>query len=141
MELPFSLESSGTLKMFCLFDFFWDVMNTGSVLFADELNAKLHPLLMRYIINMFHDSSINKKNAQLIYTTHDTFTLTREIFRRDEIWFVEKDGYGVSKLFSLAEFKFEDDSKVRKDATYYKDYLSGRYGAVPLLREFNIMEG
>jgi len=141
VEIPFAQESSGTQKMFCLFDFFWDVMNKGSILFVDELNAKLHPYLVRYIINMFHDPSINRNNAQLVYTTHDTFTLTKDVFRRDEIWFVDKNEEGVSNLYSLVEYKFEDDSKVRNDATYYKDYLAGRYGAIPLLKEFNILEG
>ena len=117
--------------MFCLFDFLWDVMKKGSVLFIDELNAKLHPILVRYIINMFHAPNINENNAQLVFTTHDTFTLTRDVFRRDEIWFVEKDVAGVSNLYSLAEYKLEDDSKVRNDATYSKDYLSGRYGLFP----------
>ena len=141
VEIPFDQESSGTQKMFCLFNFFWEAMKNGSVLFIDELNAKLHPFLVRYIINMFHDPAINKKNAQLIYTTHDTFTLTKDVFRRDEIWFVEKDTEGVSRLYSLVEYKTEDDNKVRNDATYYKDYLSGRYGAVPLLKEFDILGG
>ncbi|NLY96476.1 MAG: ATP-binding protein [Clostridiaceae bacterium] len=141
IEIPFDQESSGTQKMFCLFDFLWDVMKKGSVLFIDELNAKLHPILVRYIINMFHAPNINENNAQLVFTTHDTFTLTRDVFRRDEIWFVEKDVAGVSNLYSLAEYKLEDDSKVRNDATYSKDYLSGRYGAVPLLKEFYILEG
>lgn len=77
----------------------------------------------------------------MVYTTHDTFTLTKDVFRRDEIWFVNKNVDGVSDLYSLAEYKLEDETKVRNDATYYKDYLSGRYGAVPLLKEFNILEG
>ena len=141
LEIPFEQESSGTQKMFCLFDFIWEAMENGSVLFVDELNAKLHPYIVRYIINMFHDQSINKNNAQLVYTTHDTFTLTKDVFRRDEIWFVNKNVDGVSDLYSLAEYKLEDETKVRNDATYYKDYLSGRYGAVPLLKEFNILEG
>lgn len=141
IEIPFSEESSGTKKMFCLFDFIWTSMNSGNVLFIDELNAKLHPLLTRFIVNMFHDSSINKNNAQLIFTTHDTYILTKDIFRRDEVWFVEKDTNGVSNLYSLAEYKLDDDSKVRNDATYNKDYLAGRYGAIPLLKEFHIMEG
>ena len=139
-ELPLSQESSGTLKMFYLFDFFWNIMQQGSVLFVDELNAKLHPLLVRHIINMFHDSNVNKNNAQLIYTTHDIFALTKDTFRRDEIWFTEKSEKGISSLYSLVEYKLEDNVKVRNDATYYKDYMMGRYGAIPLLKEFNIME-
>jgi len=140
IEILFADESSGTQKMFCLFDYLWDCLNNGGVLFVDELNAKLHPNLLRYIINIFHDPSLNKNNTQLVYTTHDTFTLTKDVFRRDEIWFVEKDSEGVSKLYSLVEYKLEDDTKVRNDATYSKDYLYGRYGAVPIFKEFSILE-
>ena len=140
-KIPFDEESSGTKKMFCLFVFFFDALQNGYTLFIDELNAKLHPLLVRYIINMFHDSSKNINNAQLIFTTHDVFSLTKDTFRRDEVWFTEKDKMGISKLFSLAEYKLDDNSKVRSDATYFKDYTSGRYGAIPLLKEFNILEG
>lgn len=140
VELPFIEESGGTQKMFCLFHFLYEAIKEGNTLFIDELDAKLHPLLLRYVINMFHNPEINKNNAQLIYTTHDTYTLTREILRRDQIWFTEKDANGVSKLYSLAEFKLDGDKKVRNDASYNKDYLSGRYGAVPLLKEFHILE-
>jgi AAA15 family ATPase/GTPase len=89
---------------------------------------------------MFNNPGINKKGAQLIYSTHDIYTLNRETFRRDQIWFTEKDTEGVSSLYSLAEYKLENDKKVRNDATYNKDYLAGRYGAVPLLREFDLWE-
>ena len=140
-EISFSEESSGTQKMFSLFGFFYDALQNGYTLFIDELNAKLHPILVRYIINLFHDPVSNKNNAQLIFTTHDLYNLTRDIFRRDEIWFTEKDHLGISKLFPLVEFKLEDDTKVRSDATYNKDYVSGRYGAIPLLKEFNLLEG
>ena len=140
VEIPFSEESSGTQKLFCLYSFLHDCINKGNTLFIDELDAKLHPLLLKYILNIFHNPSINKKNAQLIYTTHDVYTLTKDTFRRDQIWFSEKDKRGVSSLYSLAEYKFDNDKKVRNDATYNKDYLAGRYGAVPLLKEFNILE-
>lgn len=141
IEIPFEEESSGTIKMFCLFNFFFKALENGTPLFIDELNAKLHPLLIRYIINMFHDPNINKNNAQLIFTTHDVSTLTKDIFRRDEIWFTEKDEDGVSTLYSLVEYRLEDNNKVRNDATYNKDYLSGRYGAIPILKEFDILKG
>lgn len=139
-EIPFEEESSGTIKMFCLFDYFLETIKNGRTLFIDELNAKLHPLLLRYIINMFHDPRLNKNNAQLIYTTHDAFTLTKDIFRRDEIWFTSKDEYGVSNLYSLVEYKTDKNNKIRNDASYNKNYLSGRYGAIPILKEFNILE-
>lgn len=136
--LPFYLESNGTRKMFHLFDFFMDALKNGMVLFVDELDAKLHPLLTRYIINLFHNIDTNKGNGQLIYSTHDTVNLNKETFRRDEIWFAEKDKDGVSKIYSLADYKI-NDVKVRNDATYNKDYLSGRYGAIPVLENFEVI--
>ena len=140
--LPFYLESNGTRKMFHLFDFFIDALKNGMVLFVDELDAKLHPLLTRYIINLFHNSDTNKGNGQLIYSTHDTVNLNKETFRRDEIWFAEKDKDGISEIYALSDYILEDDKnagkKVRNDATYNKDYLTGRYGAIPVLEEFDI---
>lgn len=141
--LPFYLESNGTRKMFHLFDFFMDALKNGMVLFVDELDAKLHPLLTRYIINLFHNSQTNIGNGQLIYSTHDTVNLNKETFRRDEIWFAEKDKDGISEIYALSDYILEDDKnagkKVRNDATYNKDYLTGRYGAIPVLEEFNII--
>ncbi len=141
--LPFYLESNGTRKMFHLFDFFMDALKNGMVLFVDELDAKLHPLLTRYIINLFHNSQTNIGNGQLIYSTHDTVNLNKETFRRDEIWFAEKDKDGISEIYALSDYILEDDKnagkKVRNDATYNKDYLTGRYGAIPVLKEFDII--
>lgn len=141
--LPLSLESNGTMKMFHLFDFLMDALKNGMVLFVDELDAKLHPLLTRYIINLFHNSETNKGNGQLIYSTHDTVNLNKETFRRDEIWFAEKDKNGVSEIYSLSDYIIEDEDgnakKVRNDATYNKDYLTGRYGAIPVLEEFDVV--
>ena len=138
--LPFYLESNGTRKMFHLFDFFMDALKNGMVLFIDELDAKLHPLLTRYIINLFHNSQTNIGNGQLIYSTHDTVNLNKETFRRDEIWFAEKDKDGISEIYALSDYILEDDKnagkKVRNDATYNKDYLTGRYGAIPVLDNF-----
>lgn len=138
IEIPFSEESSGTQKMFSLYGFLMDTIKYGDTIFIDELDAKIHPLLLRYIINMFHNPEINKNNAQLIYSTHDIYTLTKDTFRRDQIWFTDKDRNGVSSLYSLAEYKLDDNKKVRNDATYNKEYLLGRYGAVPLLKEFMV---
>lgn len=144
--LPLDLESNGTRKMFHLFDFFMDALKNGMVLFIDELDAKLHPLLTRYIINLFHNSETNIGNGQLIYSTHDTVNLNKDTFRRDEIWFTQKNGDGVSEIYALSDYILEDDEdsknktskKVRNDATYNKDYLTGRYGAIPVLEEFEI---
>ena len=140
--LPFYLESNGTRKMFHLFDFFMDALKNGMVLFVDELDAKLHPLLTRYIINLFHNSQTNIGNGQLIYSTHDTVNLNKDTFRRDEIWFAENDKDGISEIYALSDYILDDDNnvgkKVRNDATYNKDYLTGRYGAIPVLEEFDI---
>ena len=146
--LPFYLESNGTRKMFHLFNFFMDALKNGMVLFIDELDAKLHPLLTRYIINLFHNSETNIGNGQLIYSTHDTVNLNKDTFRRDEIWFAEKNRDGVSEIYALSDYILEDDEngksktgkKVRNDATYNKDYLTGRYGAIPVLEEFEILD-
>ena len=135
--LPISLESNGTIKMVYLFDFLMEGLREGKVLFIDELDAKLHPLLTRYIINLFHNKEKNIGNGQLIYSTHDTINLNKETFRRDEIWFAQKNGEGVSELYSLSDYVVTDkngnEKKVRNDASYSKDYLTGRYGAVPIL--------
>ena len=143
--LPLELESNGTRKMFHLFDFFMDALRNGMVLFIDELDAKLHPLLTRYIINLFHNSETNIGNGQLIYSTHDTVNLNKATFRRDEIWFTEKNRDGVSEMYALSDYILDDEDgnnksgkKVRNDATYNKDYLTGRYGAIPVLEEFEI---
>ena len=143
--LPLELESNGTRKMFHLFDFFMDALRNGMVLFIDELDAKLHPLLTRYIINLFHNSETNISNGQLIYSTHDTVNLNKDTFRRDEIWFTEKNRDGASELYALSDYILDDEDennksgkKVRNDATYNKDYLTGRYGAIPILEEFEI---
>ena len=142
--LPLELESNGTRKMFHLFDFFMDALRNGMVLFIDELDAKLHPLLTRYIINLFHNGETNIGNGQLIYSTHDTVNLNKDTFRRDEIWFTEKNRDGVSEMYALSDYILEEEEnnktgkKVRNDATYNKDYLTGRYGAIPVLKEFDI---
>ena len=141
--LPIWLESNGTMKMFYLFDFIMEGLRKGKVLFIDELDAKLHPLLTRYIINLFHNKEKNIGNGQLIYSTHDTTNLNKETFRRDEIWFAEKNSEGVSELYSLSDYVVTDkngnEKKVRNDATYSKDYLTGRYGAIPILKEFDLL--
>ena len=129
--------------MFYLYNFIMDALEDGSRLFIDELDAKLHPLLTRYIINLFHDKEKNIGNGQLIYTTHDITNLNKDTFRRDEIWFAEKDKDGISEIYALSDYILEDDKnagkKVRNDATYNKDYLTGRYGAIPVLEEFDII--
>ncbi|MFH0824838.1 MAG: ATP-binding protein [Pseudomonadota bacterium] len=120
-------ESAGTQKLFAMAGLMVDVLSKGSVLVADELDARLHPLITSTIVRMFHSPEANPNNAQLIFTTHDTNLLRPGLLRRDQIWFVEKDEVEASHLHSLVEYR------IRNDAIYEKDYLLGKYGAIPLL--------
>lgn len=101
-------------------------------MFVDELNVKLHPLLLKFIIDLFYEQS---STAQLIYTTHDTTLMDKKFFRRDQIWFVQKDEYGYSELSCLSDFK------VRSDSSFEKDYLAGVYGGIPFLKDFEMKAG
>lgn len=134
-ELNLSDESSGTKKLFGLLPFIADSLLRGTTLVIDELDAKIHPVLLRYIIMMFSNMEINKHHSQLIFTSHDLSTMNSEIFRRDEIWFVAKGNSQNSKLYSLVEFKNEKGESIRKDAKFDKQYLEGKYGADPYLRK------
>ncbi|MCI9127927.1 MAG: ATP-binding protein [Eubacterium sp.] len=138
--IPLSMESAGTLKMFALYPELQDVLEKGSVFFIDELNARLHPLLVRNFLLTFLNPEINTKHAQLIFTTHDTWQLSNQLLRRDEVWFTEKDERGISKLYSLADFVDEFGARIRKDESYEKNYLIGKYGAIPTLKSIDIFK-
>ena len=139
-ELPLHQESAGTLKMFAMYPALHEVLEKGGVLCIDELNSRLHPLLVRNFILTFLNPEINKNHAQLIFTTHDTWQLSNQLLRRDEIWFTEKDEKGLSNLYSLADFVDEDGSRIRKDENYEKNYLLGKYGAIPSLETIRLLE-
>lgn len=134
-ELRLIEESSGTIKLFSVLSYIANSIKNGTVLVIDELDASLHPLLLKYIINLFSNPEINRNKAQLIFTSHDLSTMNSEIFRRDEIWFVAKGENLASKLYSLDEIKHDNGKSVRKDEKYDKRYLAGRYGADPYLRK------
>lgn len=133
-KIPLSNESAGTLKMFALYPELQEVLQKGGVFFVDELNARLHPLLVRNFILTFLNPEINVNHAQLVFTTHDTWQLSNQLLRRDEIWFTEKDDMGVSTIYSLADFIDDDGARIRKDESYEKNYLLGKYGAIPSLK-------
>lgn len=120
-------ESEGTKKLFSIAGLMIDVLEEGRILIVDELDARLHPLITKAIVEMFHSSTFNANNAQLIFTTHDTNLLHNKMFRRDQIWFTEKDDMGRTHLHSLVEYK------VRNDTSYEKDYIKGKYGAIPFI--------
>lgn len=128
-------ESKGTRKFFKMSAPILDTLKYGKVLMIDELDASLHPMLTKHLINLFQDEEINKKNAQLIFATHDTNLLAKEMFRRDQIWLTEKNQYGATDLYSLAQFK-----NVRNSEDFEKRYLQGKYGAVPYIKTFDYTE-
>ena len=134
-ELTLAEESSGTQKLFSLLPLIARSLIKGTTLIIDELDAKIHPVLLKHIIMMFNNMEINRHGAQLIFTSHDLSTMNNEIFRRDEIWFVAKGNDQNSKLYSLVEFKAGNGEIIRKDAKYDKQYLEGKYGADPYLRK------
>lgn len=133
-ELKLSEESRGTMKLFGLLTYIVESLLNGSTLVIDELDAKLHPLLLRHIIMQYTNPNVNRNGAQLFFTSHDLSTMNSDVFRRDEIWFVAKGNAQNSILYSLVEFKTSSGESVRKDARFDKQYLEGKYGADPYLR-------
>ena len=130
-EFAFDLqESEGTQKMFELSPFIYAALKQGTPLFIDEFDARFHPLLTKKIVELFN--SEGNKKSQLIFITHDTNLLSADLLRRDQIDFVEKDRYGASHLYTLVEIK-----GVRNDASFEKDYIQGKYGAIPFLGDFS----
>lgn len=124
--IPLYKESNGTIRMFNIMPSILKNLEIGGLLCIDEIDVKLHPLLFRKIVQMYMDKTINKNNAQLIYTAHSTFIFNSENLRRDELYLVDKDEFGKSNLYSLSEFR-----NLRTDADYEKKYLSGQFGAIP----------
>ena len=127
-------ESEGTKKIIEISGPLFDTLINGKVLFVDELDAKLHPLLTISIVKLFMNKNTNPKGAQLVFATHDTHLLNLSILRRDMIWFAEKDCDESTDIYSLIEFKDENGLKVRNDRSIEKDYFNGRYGAIPFMQ-------
>jgi AAA15 family ATPase/GTPase len=128
-------ESEGTNKLFALAGILLDTLRTGKILLIDELDARLHPLITRELICLFNSNETNPHNAQLIFTTHDTNLLSSNTFRKDQIWFTEKDNKGATDLYSLVEYK------VGKNASFERDYMIGKYGAIPFIGNFKELIG
>ena len=126
-------ESRGTKKIFGLIGVWIDALRSGKTLLVDEIDTKLHHFLNLFLIRLFNDPAQNKKNAQLIFTTHDVNLLSQTLFRRDQIWFTEKHPDKCSTdLYSLAEYG------PRKDENVKRGYLAGKYGAIPFIKEDGI---
>jgi len=128
-------ESEGTRKFFYLSAPFLDTLKKGTIILVDELDASLHPMLTMALVSLFNDKNINKNNAQIIFTTHDTNLLNLNIFHKSQIWFSEKDAQGETHLSSLVEYK-----NIRSSDNIEKNYISGKYGAIPFLGSFTLGE-
>lgn len=126
-------ESEGTKKVIDLTGPVFDTLLGGKILMVDELDAKLHPLLTREIVSLFNSSETNPNHAQLLFATHDTNLLSADLFRRDQVWFTEKDAVEQTDLYNLVEFRLPDGSKVRNDSNLERNYIRGRYGAIPYI--------
>ncbi|MBB5022535.1 AAA family ATPase [Desulfurispira natronophila] len=121
-------ESSGTRKIFAFAGPWYDSLKNGNVLVIDELHTSLHPALVEYMVQLFHGSKTSPGNAQLIFTTHETSILSQEIFRRDQVWFCDKDEQQSTRLYPLTDFSPKKGRENLEAA-----YLAGRYGAIPLI--------
>ena len=129
LSWPIDLESSGTQKLFDLAGPIIDALEKGKIIFVDEIDSRLHPLLVRFLVMMFNSISKNPNDAQLICNTHDALLLDEDI-RRDQVYFTEKNEYGISQLYALTDFK-----GIRKNSKLLKQYLVGSFGATPNIRE------
>lgn len=138
-ELSFAHESDGTRKLIAVFPVLLVALQEGRLVIIDELDAKLHPKLLRYVISMFKKPDINKYGAQLLFTSHDMATMKNTVFRRDEIWFAALNEQHGSEIYSLYEIRREDNERVNSTAAFDKQYLEGRYGADPYLQ--NMLNG
>jgi hypothetical protein len=131
-RLGLSSESQGTRRLFAMLPPLYEVLNEGQLALVDELSASLHPSLVRELIRVVHDPTLNPKGAQLVFATHETSLLSGRLFRRDQVWFTEKDAKGATDLYSLHDLR-----GIRDDEPFEKGYLRGRYGAIPFFGQFD----
>lgn len=126
-------ESEGTKKLIELSGPIFDTLSEGKILWVDELDAKMHPLISQHIVELFNNPKTNPLNAQLVFSTHDTHLLSSRLLRRDQIWFTEKDSMEQTDLYNMMNIELPDGSKPRNDSNYEKNYIAGRYGAIPFI--------
>ena len=126
-------ESEGTNKLFDIAPVFVKAFSLPRVLIVDEFGSSMHPMITRMLISLFNNKETNPMGSQLIFATHDTNLLDNSFLRRDQIWFTEKNDVAATDLYSLVEFKDASGAKVRNDRSFEKDYINGRYGAIPYL--------
>ena len=133
IPFEFSEESEGTQTLFAVAGPWLDTLKNGYVLFIDELHNNLHPIIVEFLVRLFHNNETNPKNAQLVFTTHETSILSQDVFRRDQIWFCEKGKDQATQLYPLTDFS------PRKDREKIEaSYLAGRYGALPYIRDLKL---
>lgn len=132
--LPLALESAGALGMLTLYPGLKEALGSGGLFVVDGLDASLHPLLARSLIVHFINEETNPNHAQLVFTTQNPWHLSSGLLRRDEIWFIEKDGDCASSIYSLADIVDKEGEKIRKGESWERSYLLGEYGAIPELR-------
>lgn len=130
-ELPFDHESDGTRKLIAALPVIYVALQEGRLVVIDELDTKLHPKLLRYVIALFKNRLINRRGAQLLFTSHDMATMKNTVFRRDEIWFAALGPEHDSEIYSLYDIRRENGERVNSTAAFDKQYLEGRYGADP----------
>lgn len=135
VALDFDDESDGTQKLFAFIGPWIDSLENGNILLIDELHDNFHPLMVKFLIEMFHNKDMNKSDAQLIFTTHETSVLNQDTFRRDQIWFCEKRNRATN-LYPLTDF-----SPRKGVEDLEKGYLSGRYGALPFFQDISMAMG
>jgi hypothetical protein len=133
-ELPLYQESAGTNVLFALGGIILRRLEQGGVLFFDELDNSLHPKLSKFLVRLFNNPVSNTKNAQLVVATHEVTLLDKEVFRKDQIWFCEKDRYGVTEIFSAKDF-----DGVRDDTPFDKWYMNGKFGGQPKIKELEFI--
>ena len=130
------MESAGTRKLFDLAGPIFDTLNSGTVLVVDELDAKMHPLISQELVALFNDPKRNLHQAQLIFTTHDTNLLSSHLLRRDQIWFTEKDEQERTDIYNMMNIVLPDGTMPRGDGNIERNYIRGRYGAIPYISPY-----
>lgn len=127
-------ESTGTKSLFVIGGIILDALETGRVLVVDEFEKNMHPSITQFLINLFHNEITNPRNAQLIFATHDISQLSNDNFRRDQVWFTEKDEFGSTELYRCSDIK-----GIRLGTPLDKWYASGRFGATPIISDSDFL--
>ena len=135
------MESTGTQKLFAIAGPIFDTLHNGCVLMVDELDAKMHPLITKELVDLFNDPERNINGAQLIFTTHDTNLLSSHLLRQDQVWFTEKDEQERTDIYSMAQILLPNGARPKNEMNLERNYIAGRYGAIPYISPLNRNNG